>query len=566
MFGFPLRSTQHWRRYREIAQVLFHYGFDQLIDLLELAPFISWPARWLRRNQAGETLTAPQRLRLAIEELGPTSIKLGQVLSTRPDLVPPEYLAELAKLQDSVPPFPSADARAIVETELGRPLDEVFASFEDVPLAAASLGQVHGAVLKDGTRVVVKIQRPNIFKIVTTDLEILFDWARLAQTRTPLGKMYDLTEIAEDFAATLRAELDYEREGRNAERFRRNFENDQGVYIPRVYWDYTTRRILVLEEICGIRINDLAALDTAHVNRHDVASECSRLIILQVMRDYFFHADPHPGNFFVMMPTEPGGYARIGAMDFGMVGEIDEEMRQHLARLMVNMVRRNVEGIVDEFLRMGVVEWGSFDRRRLERDLRRILTRYLDSPIKTWRAREMMNDLTTVAFRHHLRFPADWWLLAKVLAMAEGIAQQLDPQFDVFRAAEPYAHDLYAEMLSPGEIGKHAVESLTDWAEELMLLPQQMRHIVERVERGDLRVVVRDEQNPSQLQRMDRMASRLAASVLIAAFVIGVSLLVPLLASEQWRIIAIALIVLGFINATLLTFWLLVSSFPSRPS
>ncbi len=566
MFGFPLRGRRHWQRYREIAQVLFRHGFDQLIDLLELAPFISWPTRWFRRDQVGESLTAPRRLRLAIEQLGPTFIKLGQVLSTRPDLVPPDYIAELSKLQDAVPPFPSGAACAIVENELGRPVEEMFASFEETPIAAASLGQVHRAVLKDGSRVVAKVQRPNIQEIINTDLEILFDWAGLVQRRTPLGRMYDLGEMAEDFAATLRAELDYEREGRNADRFRQNFQGDEGVYIPRVHWDYTTSRVLVLEEIEGIPIDDLAALDAAGVNRKDVAAECSRLIIVQVMRDHFFHADPHPGNFFVMLPSAPGGFACIGAMDFGMVGEIDEEMREHLARLMVAMVRRNPEGIVDEFVRIGVVEWGKFDRRRLERDIRRILTRYLDSPIRTWRAREMMNDLAPVAFRHHLRFPADWWLLAKVLAMSEGIAQQLDPQFDVFRAAEPYARELYADMLSPGAIGKRAVNSLTDWGEELLLLPQQLRHIVERIEGGDLRLVVREEERSSELQRMDRMASRLAASLLIAAFVVAVSLLVPLLASEQWRLLAIVLIVLGFVNATILMVWLVLSSLPTRPS
>ncbi len=564
MLAFPLRGRRHWQRYREIAQILLRHGFDQLIDLLELAPFLSLPARWLRRRRIGEEQTAPQRLRLAIEQLGPTFIKLAQVLSTRPDLVPPDFLAELVKLQDSAPPFPSAAARALIERELAQPIDALFASFEDTPLAAASLGQVHRATLPDGQRVVVKVQRPNIEETVHTDLEILFDLARLAQERTPLGKMYDLTEIAEDFAATLRDELDYQREGRNADRFRHNFADDPTVVIPRVHWACTTRRVLVLEEIQGIKINDVAALDAAGIDRHRLALVSANLIIKQVFEHYFFHADPHPGNFYAIPPAAAGQDPRIGAMDFGMVGEINRKTREYLLRMMVNVVRRNPEGLVDDFLRMGVVEWGQFDRKHLERDLQRILNRYWGQPLKAWRAHDMVNDLMPITFRHHLRFPAELWLLAKVFTMSEGVAQQLDPEFDLFSVAEPQARRLYAEMMSPPEIGQRALSSLGEWGEELLLFPEQLRRIVERIERGSLQVVVRDEQRSAQLERWDRMASRLAASLLIAAFTIAVALLVPLLASDTWRVLAIVLIVLGFGNATLVTIWLVVSTWRWR--
>jgi ubiquinone biosynthesis protein len=559
---FPLRGRQHWQRYREIAQILFRHGFDQLVDLLELAPFVPLPARW--RRPRGEDWTAPERLRHAIEELGPTFIKLGQILSTRPDLIPPDFLAELAKLQDSAPPFPSADARALIEAELGKPLDAVFASFDDAPLAAASLGQVHRAVLIGGERVVAKVQRPNVEAIINTDLDILFDLAGLAQARTPLGRMYDLTEIAEDFAATLRSELDYAREGRNAERFQRNFVNDAAIYIPRIHWDYSTRRVLILEEIEGIKINDIAALNAAGIDRHRLALESARLIITQVFQHHFFHADPHPGNFYVIPPRDSNELPRIGAMDFGMVGEIDSRTREHLLRLMIAVVRQDAESIVDEFLRMGVLKWGEFDRERLERDLQRFLNRYRGQPLKEWRARDLVNDALPIAFRHHLHFPAELWLLAKVMAMSEGVAQQLDPEFDLFSVAEPYARELYAEMLSPRAVGRRALESLSEWGEEFLLLPQQLRRIIERAERGALQVVVREEQDTARLDRWDRMASRLAASILIAAITIAVTLLIPLLASDTWRILAAVLIALGFANATLLTIWLIVSTLPRR--
>lgn len=560
----PLHGRRHWQRYREIAQILVHHGFDQFIDVLELAPFVSLPARWLRQRRAAEDWTAPRRLRHALEELGPTFIKLGQVMSTRPDLIPPAYLEELSKLQDSVPPFPTEAARELVESELGKSIDDLFTSFEDAPMAAASLGQVHRAVSKDGSRVVVKVQRPNIENIVDTDLEILFDLARLAQARTPLGEIYDLTEIAEDFADTLRGELDYRREARHAQRFQRNFANDEAIYIPRVFWDLTTRRILVLEEIQGIKINDLARLDAEGIDRHQLALDSARLIVEQVFVHQFFHADPHPGNFYVLPPSGNGERARIGAMDFGMVGWIDSRTRQHLLRLMVGIVRQDIEGLVDEFQRMGVIEWGISDRVRLERDLRRLLNRYRGLALKEWRAGELVRELMPIAFRHHLRFPSELWLLAKALSMLEGMGRQLDADFDLFGVAEPYARRLYLESVSPRETGQRALTSISEWGEELVLLPQQLRRVVERLERGTISVSVRDEGRASQLDRWDRMASRLAASLLIAAFVVAVSLLLPLLASDPWRILAAALILLAFANATALTIWLIISTWPSR--
>jgi ubiquinone biosynthesis protein len=560
----PLRGRAHWRRYREIAQILLRHGLDQLIDVLELAPFVSLPARWLRQRRAIEAWTAPQRLRHALEELGPTFVKLGQILSTRPDLIPPEYLEELVKLQDSAPPFPSEAARALIESELGKPVDEVFASFEDAPIAAASLGQVHRAVLPSGEHVVVKVQRPRIEQIVNTDLEILFDLARLAQARTPLGEIYDLSEIADGFADVLRGELDYRREGRHAERFRRNFEHDGTVYIPLVYWEHTTGRVLVMEEIQGIKIDDISALDAAAIDRHQIALESARLTVEQVFVHRFFHADPHPGNFFVIPPRSDADKPRIGAMDFGMVGWIDSRTREHLLRIMVCIVRQDVEGLVDEFMRMGVVEWGAPNRTRLERDLRGFLNRYRGLPLIEWRARELVHDLTPIAFRHHLRFPSELWLLAKSLSMMEGIGRQIDSDFDLFAVAEPYARRLYLESVSPSEVGRRAISSIGEWGEELLILPQQLRRVVERMERGTLGVSVRDEGRAAQLDRWDRMASRLAASVLIAAFIVAVSLLLPLLASDPWRILAAVLILLAIANATALTIWLIVSTWPSR--
>jgi len=306
-------------------------------------------------------------LRLALEELGPTFVKLGQILSTRPDLLPPAYIAELSKLQDAVPPTAWDAVRALLEQELGREVVQVFAELDPMPIAAASLAQVYAAQLPDGENVIVKVQRPEITSLIETDLEILAALASAAQ-RTPAGRVYDPVGIVDDFAFTLRNELDYRREGRNADRFRANFAGEEALYIPRVFWEYTTRRVLVLERIHGIKIDDIAALDTAGYDRHRVALRSARIIIKEVLEDGFFHADPHPGNF-VVMPGEV-----IGAMDFGMVGHLGRQDRLNLVRLYIASIRLEAEQIAEQLIRMGATA-GKVDRSSLARDIGRLLTK-----------------------------------------------------------------------------------------------------------------------------------------------------------------------------------------------
>ena len=554
MVYVPLgRRYRHVRRYREIAQVLLKHGFGHLVDLLELTPFLSLPRRLLRREVAeGPPLTMPEHLRLAIEELGPTFIKMGQILSTRPDLIPPNYLAELERLQDTVPPFPPEAAREQIERELGHPVESLFASFGPQPIAAASLGQVHRATLPSGEAVVVKVQRPEIERVIEVDLEILFDLARLAQERTPLGETYDLIEIVEDFAATLRGELDYRREGRNADRFRRNFADEPALYIPQVYWDYTTRRVLTLEEIRGVKINDIEGLDAAGLDRYRVAVNSTRIILKEVFEDGFFHADPHPGNFFVMEGEV------IGAMDFGMVGYLDPRTKESLLRLFIVAVQRDVEGIVDELLRMGVVERG-VERWRLERDIQRMLTKYYGLPLREIRAREVVDDITPVTFRYRLHFPSELWLLAKTLVMMEGVGLQLAPDLDVFAIALPYVQKVLQEMSSPWAMAERFLKGATDLADFLLLFPKQWQRLVDRIEGGEFQVVVRSEREEARLTQWSRIANRLSASILIAAFIIGLSMLLPLIQASRWQGLILLLILAGFISLGFLVLWLLVS-------
>lgn len=551
--GFPTpfdRRRRHVRRYREIAQVLLRHGFGQFLDILELAPFVPLPRR-LFRDETAEDMSAPIRVRLVLEELGPTFIKFGQILSTRPDVVPPAYLHELIKLQETAAPVPFDAIRECVERDFDAPLETVFDDFNPIPLASASLGQVHAAQLPGGQDVVVKIQRPGIQKTVETDLEILYDLSRVAQARTPLGEVYDLVEIADDFAATLRAELDYRREGRNADRFRRNFATEDFIHVPAVYWDYSTRRVLTLERIHGVRIDAVEQLDEAGLDRSVVAHNAARIVLQEVFEHGFFHADPHPGNFVVM----PG--AVIGVMDFGMVGYVSPALKEDLLRLFIAFVRREPAGIVDELLRIDVAE-PRVDRQRLERDLRHLLDKYHGLPLGDVRVQELVNDTNPIVFRHHLRFPSDLWLLTKTLVMLEGVGRQLDPDFDMLGVAVPFARRKAVELSSPFAAGERLKDTTTDLMEDLLRLPEQWRRITRQIESGQIRFVVAQEPREQELERMDRMVRRLAATVVLAAFILGTAFLAARLSPDQPIALLVILAIFAFSGSMAFLVWLYV--------
>ena len=549
----PVRSVRHIQRYRDIVQVLIRHGFGELVDTLELLPYLSLPRRLLRRGQpATSPLGVPQRLRLVLEELGPTFIKLGQVLSTRPDLLPAAYIAELTKLQNTVSPVPWGPIRARIDAELGTPLEKLFTDFEPVPIAAASLSQVHAATLPNGDSVVVKVQRPNIRAVIETDLEILFDLARLIQERTPIGAIYDLIEIAEEFSITLRAELDFCREGRNADRFRANFSNESYLHIPRIYWDFTTSRVLVMERIRGIKFDDIEAMDAAGYDRKRIAMNAARMIIKEVLDDGFFHADPHPGNFAVMSDEV------IGAMDFGMVGHLSHRARTDLIRLYIVSVQLDEEGIVDQLIRMGVVG-ESLDRRVLQRDVTRLLRKYHGMSIGEIRAREVIEDIMPVAFRHNLHLPSDLWLLGKTMAMMEGIGLKLVPDFDIFAVSEPYVRRFMRQLASPSAWGPPLLKGSSDWMELMRLIPRVSSQVLTRVEREGLEIRIDIKNLKQVLARVDQQANRLSLSMLLSAIIVGLAMLAPAFnLGEQWSLATIAVII-GFVGVSLLGLWLAFS-------
>lgn len=507
---------RRWQRFREISRVLLRHGFGFLLE--------SAGPRWVRlpRRRAVPTLPPAHHLRLALEELGPTFIKLGQVLSTRPDLLPPAFIAELTRLQDRVPPFPVAEVRRILTEELGAPVEELFAEFEEEPLAAASLSQVHAARLKSGEEVVLKVQRPEIEALVATDLEILRRLAQLAEERFPAVEMYDLPGIVEEFGHTLRAEMDFRREANHAERFRRNFAGKPYLYIPRVYWEFTTHRVLTLERVRGLKMDDLPALEAAGVDRHRVALHATEIVMQEIFQDGFFHADPHPGNFFVL----PGDI--IAAVDFGMVGYLSRSLREQLVSLLAAAVQQDTAALVEQLLRMSLVETG-VDREGLRRDLERLLQAYAGRPLKEIRAAAVLEEAMPIAFRRRLRLPAELWLLGKMLAMLEGVGTRLDPDFNPFDVARPYALRLLRETTSPRAVFERFRSALVDWSALLVDLPISTPTLLSRLQRGDWTVGVELRRTEGPLAVLDTLSLRLALGILIAVGLVVAALFLRLI-------------------------------------
>jgi ubiquinone biosynthesis protein len=501
------------QRERQIAEVLGRLGLSYLVKAVGLERLMTVARDATGRRPAG-TRTPPENLRLALEELGPTFIKLGQLLSTRADLLSPDYRAELTKLQDAAPAVPSEVVSDTVERELHAPADTAFATFEAVPLACASVGQAHTATLHDGTDVVVKVRRPNVVEEMEQDLEIIRNLAARASRHSKLAARYDVVGLADEFVRTLRAQLDYLEEARNAERFSANFAAEQSVQIPRVFPELTTSRVITIERIRGMKITDLTALDEAGLDRHELADGTALIVAKMIFEDGFFHADPHPGNFFI----ESTG--RVGIIDFGMVGQLDDRLREQLGLLLTGFLREDPERLTDALLALGT-STEVVDRSRLRDDLRNLLARHFGGNVGELSLRSTIREILEIVRRHRLRVPHDLSLLFTTLIIAEGIVAELDPEFRFAEALAPYARRHLFSGLTAGGARRRLEQLGIDLAELTVDLPARVNRISEAIETSGLEVHLRTDEMDALLARVERLGNRVAASVLAAALIGG---------------------------------------------
>ena len=532
-----LRKELHLDRSGEISGVLARHGLDYLAGSLGPSASVQAPC------------TQPEHLRLALEEMGTTFIKLGQILSTRADLLPAEYLIELTKLQDSARPIAFEMVQEALVKELGQPLETAFAFFDPEPLAAASIGQAHAARLHDGTDVVVKIRRPGVLEQVNEDLEILKRLAATAARHWEFANRYDLPGLAQEFSDTLRSELDYMREAQSAEVFATNFADDSKIHIPRIFWDTTSTRVLTLERIRGTKINDLDALDKQGIDRPALAEYATNVTLKMVCDDGFFHADPHPGNFFI----EADG--RIGLIDFGMVGKVDERTQELLADLLLDISKEDAEHLVDVFLELGVTR-DRVNRDLLRRDIEHLLKTYWGRPLKELKIGSLLNEVFTVMRNHHLHLPSNIAQLLKTIIMIEGLGANLDPDFHLTTVLAPYTKRLVFRQYLPSRwiprLGRASIEMARLSAE----MPQQFRRMLTAIEHDQLQIGMRPEGFDPLIDRFEKISNRIVLGVIAAAFINGLAVLMSVYRPPAWERWAWVVFAFGFLCALVLGVYL----------
>ena len=547
------RTYRHLNRYRQILTVFFKYGFGDLIESLKIDQFIDIGLQFLssHRKERLEKLSRAEKIRLAVEELGPTYIKLGQLLSTRPDLVPMDLLEELAKLQDKVPSFSFLEVKTIIEHELGAAIDEKFEFINQTPIASASIGQVHQAKIIDGDLVAIKVRRPDIRSIIEVDLEIMLHLATLAEKNIAEIAFYSPVKIVEEFARTLEREIDYTLEANNLERFSLNFIHDQTIYIPKIYRDFTTSKVLTTEFIQGTKVSDLAQLEENGLNRKRITARGADICLKQIFYDGFFHADPHPGNIMVL-PDDI-----ICLIDFGMVGSVDRQTREDFVDLIDSVVRRN-EGRTTQVL-LKLTTWDREpNMRTLERDVADFLARHLYQPLKDIQMGRLLQQILVIAARHQLRISPDIFLMMKALTEVEGVGRMLDPEFDIISRAEPFVKKVKMDRFHPGRLSKDIFEVFSDILGLVRQLPKDIRDISRLLRKQKLPIVIELQGLDEILATHDQISNRLSFAIVIAALIIGSALIV--ISKTPPFFYGISLIgIIGFLAAAVMGVWLLVA-------
>lgn len=552
----PLGLRRSWRnlnRYQEILRVFIKYGFWDIVEKIRVGLLFDISKKILPRLEKKElaVLGTAVRLRMALEELGPTFIKLGQMLSLRPDLIPPDIANEFTKLQDEVTPLPFETIKPFLEAEYNVSMQDLFTEFDEKALAAASLAQVYRAKLKSGEEVAVKILRPNVQQIIETDLEILYDLARLIERHLPESELYNPVGIVNEFARTIRKEQNLISEGRNIDIFRRNFKDDQTVKIPIVYWKITTKNILVTEFIQGTKISDLKALEKNEIDLKTVAYNGARLILKQIFEYGMFHADPHPGNIFVL----PGNV--LVPIDFGMVGRIDEEMKEDLLDILRGIADKDAYRISRILLNIGMIE-SQINRRELHRDLLDYLDRYYGIPLNQLDTTQLLNEFMELVRNYRIKLPPDLVMMGKALTISEAVGRQLYPEFNMFDLIVPYSRRMFFQRWNPAYRYRNLNRMLDSSVDVLKNLPEDIRQIISKFKKDQFTIKFQHQGLEHLTRELDRSSNRLAFALIIAALIISSSMLIQFNKGPfLWGYPAPGII--GFVLASVLGLWLLIS-------
>ncbi|MEF8823310.1 MAG: AarF/UbiB family protein [Desulfohalobiaceae bacterium] len=542
-----IHTLSRLNRFRAIVVTLIKYGFGDIIARLDL------PAKLgplYTRKEPREESNTYTRIRHTLQELGPTFIKLGQLLSLRTDLIPSEMAEELSKLQDNVPAERFSDISKQIERSLGRPVDEVFLDFEETPLAAASLAQVHSAVLREnGDVVAVKVQRPGIRQMIRNDLRIMESLAQRAHERVEMLQLYKLPRVVEEIKRLLTQELDFDREARNIRLARSNFADDPSLYLPRVYSEISTPRLLVLERINGTKLRDAISNWPFQVRR-DLARKWLRATLKQILEDGFFHADPHPGNLFILSSEQ------YSLLDWGMVGRLTPETRLKLIDLLVGVVLSDSQQVLDLLLEF--TEYRSdIDMDSLHRELMDILDDYHSVPLKEINMGRLLTALTEMLRNHQMQLTMDLSVMIKSIVTSEGSARMLDPDLDVISEAGPYIRKLAKQKYSPDALMRTIRSSFRNLWRMQQSLPVQINHIMDKLQRDELTLGFEHKGLEGLRRTLNQITNRLTLALVTASMIIGSSMVIttgvkPLIFGYP------ALGLIGYLLSGLFGCWLII--------
>ena len=506
------------KRGRQIIAVLIKYGLDYFIDRSKLKLL----SRIKRTPKGYQTLSLPRRFCLSLEELGPTFVKFGQILSTRPDFLPPAFIVELEKLQDEVPPFESFQARKIIEQELDKPTSKLFKKFCEIPIAAASLSQVHKATLQNGEIVAVKIQRPDIRQLIEIDLEILEDLAGFIDRRLVNGWVYHPKLMIKEFRKAILKEIDFTNEAHHFEKFRINFKDINYFKVPKIYWEMTTTKVITTEFVEGTKISEITKDEYRNIfDPKEVAKRGALIILKQIFEDGFFHADPHPANIFVLPP------ATIAMLDVGQVGYIDENMIKNGAKLLLAMMDRDLEQGMRCLQALGILK-KEFDENLLRKDFSELIESYIGIPLKDIEIRKLAQDTIDVMVHHNLVLPSNTALMIKALSMAETTGRKLDPDFNIALVGKPFMSKIISKRFAPEKLLKRSNKFIQDSIELIEQLPRDLTDTLKKLKEGKLKFIFEHRGLEKLTREISRSTMRLSLSMIIASIIVGSSLIMQM--------------------------------------
>ncbi len=537
-------------RISEIAQVAAKHGFGYLFETRGPGAVRSRRGREVEVGDEGSP--RGERLRAMLDELGPTFVKFGQLLSTRPDIVPPDIVFELKGLQDKVRSFPTEEARDVIEDELELSLEQLFLEFEEVPVAAASIGQVHRAVLPNGRKVVVKVQRPGAPRRIEADLELMYQLARLARERVKALEFIDTVAVVDEFARSIREELDYRNEARNAEQFHRNFAGHPHVRVPRVYWSYSRSRVLTMERLEGIHVRDVDLEVYTLEERRRLAYRIAEAWMAMIFRHGFFHADPHPSNIMVLEEHD-----RIGLIDFGTAGQLAPDDSSKLTGLFIDAVNQNIEALPRRLAALGV-RYPKDKEEEFVAELRDVYYRYYGARLSEIDPMAVIREVFALIYRMHLTLPTRFILLDRALATLGSVGAELYPDFNVFEVAKPYARELMIERFTPQRVAMRLQQEARSYVQMATQLPYQLHDVLEEVRDGQVEIGFRHEGLDELFQHLDRITNRLVVALIVVGGAIG-SGLIGIFAETGPQVFGIHFIsVVGFCLSAALGAWLAV--------